>query len=109
VWQKDGDRMKRVWRGFLSTSSSQFLRLIQVNKTTEQVMRVMTVLLAGIGALALVGGLAASLAPTTDENRSRVMLMASQQMSQNLKSNPNPTPVQSIRLVLEGRHNSTHD
>jgi Tfp pilus assembly protein PilV len=75
----------------------------------EQVMRVMTVLLAGVGALALVGGMAASLAPTTDEYRSRVMLMANQQMSQNLKSNPNPTPAQSIRLVLGGRQDVTHD
>lgn len=72
-------------------------------------MRVMTVLLAGFGALALVGGLAASLAPTTDENRSRVLLMASQQMSQDLISNPNPTPVQSIRLVLGGHQDVRHD
>jgi hypothetical protein len=99
---------KSLARGF-STSASQFLRLIQVNKALEQAMRVMTVLLAGIGALALVGGLAASLAPTTDENRSRVTLMANQQMSQNLGSNPNPTPAQSIRLVLGGRQNATHD
>jgi Tfp pilus assembly protein PilV len=75
----------------------------------EQVMRVMTVLLAGFGALALVGGLAASLAPTTDANRSRVALMASQQMSQNLNANPSPTPAQSIRLVLGGRQNVTRN
>jgi hypothetical protein len=73
----------------------------------EQVMRVMTVLLAGLGALSLVGGMAASLAPTIDENRSRVLLMASQQMSQNFRS-PSPTPAQSIRLVLGGQQNATH-
>jgi hypothetical protein len=75
----------------------------------EQVMRVMTVLLAGSGALALVGGMAASLAPTTEANRSRVALMASQQMSQNLNANPSPTPAQSIRLVLGGRQNVTRN
>ncbi len=98
---------KSLARDF-STSSPQFLRLIQVKESMEQVMKVMTVLLAGLGALALVGGLAASLAPATAENRSRVMLMASQQMSQNLKSSPNPTPAQSIRLVLGGHQNATH-
>jgi uncharacterized membrane protein YccC len=104
-WRSNEKSLARVFIDILAAISTSNTS----EQTTEQVMRVMTVLLAGIGALALVGGLAASLAPTTDENRSRVMLMASQQMSQNLKSNPNPTPVQSIRLVLEGRHNPTHD
>jgi hypothetical protein len=74
----------------------------------EKLMRIMTVVMAGLGALALVGGMAASLAPTFAENRSRALLMASQQMSQNSRSTPNPTPAQSIRLVLGGQQNVSH-
>ena len=71
-------------------------------------MKFMTLLLAGLGALTLVGGTAASLAPTTDENRSRVVLMVSKQMSRDSESILNLTPAQSIRLVLGGHQNTAH-
>ena len=70
-------------------------------------MKVMTVVLAGLGALALVGGMAASLAPTTDANRGRVALMASQQMSQNLNEKPKPD-TGSIDPARPGRASKRH-